>query len=54
MNQYLGTDIKATKRELGPQTEAERRADIQRTLALMGKLRRQLNLPPDGAQGAVS
>ena len=54
MNEALGTDIKVTKRDLGPQTNAERRADIEQTLALMNQLRLRLGNPPDGAKGATN
>lgn len=54
MNACLGTNIKATKRDLGPQTDAERRADIEAMLALMDRLRRRLNLPADGASGVMN
>lgn len=51
MNEALGTNIKATKRDLGPQTDVERRADIEQTLALMNQLRLRFGNPPDGAKG---
>ena len=37
MNHYLGTDIKATPRPMPEQTDAERRADIEETLAVFNK-----------------
>jgi hypothetical protein len=54
MNPYLGTAIKATKRELGPQTDAERRADIESVLALMNRLRLRFGVPSDGAKEATN
>jgi hypothetical protein len=37
MNDYLGIDIKATPRPMPEQTDAERRRDIEETLALFDK-----------------
>jgi hypothetical protein len=54
MNEALGTDIKVTKRDLGLQTDAERRADIEEMLALMNQLRIRFGNSPDGAKGAAN
>jgi hypothetical protein len=47
MNHYLGTDIKAIPRPMPEQTDAERRRDIEDTLALVNKagawLQRRIN-----------
>jgi hypothetical protein len=37
MNAYLGTDIKAIPRPMPEQTDAERRRDIEETLAVFNK-----------------
>ena len=37
MNHYLGTDINATPKPMPEQTDAERRADIEETLAALNK-----------------
>ncbi|MGH8577106.1 MAG: hypothetical protein ACREXJ_09375 [Gammaproteobacteria bacterium] len=54
MNQALGTNFKVTKRDPGPQTDAERRRDIEEVLALMNKLRRRFGGSPGSARGAVN
>lgn len=54
MNRAWGTNITISKRDLGPQTDAERRADIEQVLALMDKLRRRFNVPLDGVKGAAN
>jgi hypothetical protein len=42
MNNHLGTDIRATPRPMPKQTDAERRRDIQETLAVFSKAGRWL------------
>jgi hypothetical protein len=37
MNHFLGTDIQATPRPMPEQTDAERRRDIEETLAVFNK-----------------
>jgi hypothetical protein len=37
MNDYLGTNIQATPRPMPEQTDAERRRDIEETLAVFNK-----------------